>query len=145
MSLTKIIANPKAAKTIPQAVRTRGDGFSSPADLIIASVKPALTTLVTTKRKAAKIVVAWVTPLSGNCCNSAKVVASRLTLFISISELSPRKALKKPTPPKTPNQTIENNEGATITPIRNSRIVRPREIRAIKMPTKGDQASHQIM
>ena len=32
--------------------------------------------------------------------------------------------------------------GTIITPITNSRIVRPREMRARNMPTKGDQEIH---
>ncbi len=98
MSPTKIIASPKAAKIAPQTVRMRGDGFSSPPVPIMARVKPALTTLVMTKRKAARIVAAWVKLLSGNCCNSAKVVASRLLSLTSNSEPFPRKTSKKPSP-----------------------------------------------
>ena len=33
--------------------------------------------------------------------------------------------------------------GTTSTPIANSRMVRPREMRARNMPTKGDQEIHQ--
>ena len=33
--------------------------------------------------------------------------------------------------------------GTTSTPATNWRMVRPREIRAMNMPTKGDQAIHQ--
>ena len=33
--------------------------------------------------------------------------------------------------------------GTSSTPTTNSRIVRPRDTRAMNMPTKGDQAIHQ--
>ena len=39
---------------------------------------------------------------------------------------------------------MENSVGTKMTPRQNSRIVRPREIRATKMPMKGPQAIHQI-
>src|SRR5690606_28545674 len=44
-----------------------------------------------------------------------------------------------------PNTVIQRNvkpEGTSSTPIRNSRTVRPREMRAMNMPTKGDQEIH---
>ena len=47
-------------------------------------------------------------------------------------------------PPKIANQSIENSVGTRITPTQNSRMVRPRLIRAMKMPTNGPQAIHQI-
>jgi len=34
-------------------------------------------------------------------------------------------------------------DGTSSTPIRNSRTVRPREMRAMNIPTNGDQAIHQ--
>ena len=39
--------------------------------------------------------------------------------------------------PKMPNHTSENITGSASTPPTNSRIVRPREMRATKMPTNG--------
>ncbi len=46
----------------------------------------------------------------------------------------------------SPNTVIHNRVkavGTSNTPLTNSRIVRPREMRAMNRPTKGDQASHQ--
>ncbi len=45
--------------------------------------------------------------------------------------------------PKTVNQMRLTTVGARRTPITNSRIVRPREIRAMNIPTKGAQLVHQ--
>ncbi len=45
--------------------------------------------------------------------------------------------------PKTVIHRRATDEGTSKTPKRNSRIVRPREMRAMNMPTKGDQAIHQ--
>ena len=45
--------------------------------------------------------------------------------------------------PKTVIQTKVKPAGTSRTPRMNSRTVRPREMRAMNMPTKGDQAIHQ--
>ncbi|MNE79493.1 hypothetical protein D3C80_1759840 [compost metagenome] len=45
--------------------------------------------------------------------------------------------------PKTVIHRKVKAEGTSNTPIRNSRTVRPREMRAMNMPTNGDQAIHQ--
>ena len=46
-------------------------------------------------------------------------------------------------PPKMANQMRETTEGTNMTPVTNCRMVRPREIRAMNMPTKGVQEIHQ--
>ena len=46
-------------------------------------------------------------------------------------------------PPKTQNQTRLTRLGTRITPLTNWRIVRPREMRAMNMPTNGVHESHQ--
>ncbi len=45
--------------------------------------------------------------------------------------------------PKTVIHRKVNSTGTSRTPVTNSRMVRPREIRAMNMPTKGDQEIHQ--
>ena len=56
----------------------------------------------------------------------------------------PTSSIQIAEPPKVANHSIENMVGISTTPIANSRIVRPRLIRAMKMPTNGPQATHQI-
>ena len=46
-------------------------------------------------------------------------------------------------PPKIANQTRLTRLGTSSTPLTNWRIVRPREMRAMNMPTNGVQESHQ--
>ena len=48
-----------------------------------------------------------------------------------------------PAPPKMANQMSETTDGTSSTPETNWRIVRPREMRAMNMPTKGVQLTHQ--
>ncbi|MNU02327.1 hypothetical protein D3C72_2459960 [compost metagenome] len=46
----------------------------------------------------------------------------------------------------SPNTVIQNRvkpAGTSSTPQTNSRMVRPREMRAMNSPTNGDQAIHQ--
>lgn len=45
--------------------------------------------------------------------------------------------------PNTVNHTRLTRVGASSTPMMNSRMVRPREMRAMKMPTNGAQLTHQ--
>ena len=45
-------------------------------------------------------------------------------------------------PPNTANHTSDTTLGTSSTPVTNCRIVRPREIRAMNMPTKGVQEIH---
>jgi len=46
-------------------------------------------------------------------------------------------------PPKTVIHRVHASEGTISTETMNSRTVRPRETRAMNMPTKGDQEIHQ--
>ena len=46
-------------------------------------------------------------------------------------------------PPKTANQTRLTRLGTNSTPVTNCRMVRPREMRAMNMPTNGVQDIHQ--
>lgn len=48
-----------------------------------------------------------------------------------------------PVPPKTVNQNAQKSDGTSNTPNTNCRTVRPLEILAMKVPTKGAQAIHQ--
>ena len=79
MSPTRTMAKPSAPRIAPRISRIRGAGFSFPPVPIMARVNPALTTLVTTNRKAANMVAVRVSTSSGNYSSSAKVVASGLS------------------------------------------------------------------
>ena len=46
-------------------------------------------------------------------------------------------------PPKMQNQTMLTRLGTSSTPVTNWRTVRPREMRAMNMPTNGVHESHQ--
>ena len=48
-------------------------------------------------------------------------------------------------PPKTVNQVKNTTLGTTSTPTMKPRMVRPREMRARKTPTKAPQDTHQAI
>ena len=48
-------------------------------------------------------------------------------------------------PPKTVNQVKKTTVGTARTPTMNPRMVRPREMRARKTPTKAPQDTHQAI
>jgi hypothetical protein len=56
---------------------------------------------------------------------------------------TPSRCAAMPAPPKTANQTRLTTLGTSSTPVTNWRIVRPRLIRAMNMPTNGVQEIHQ--
>ena len=64
---------------------------------------------------------------------------SGISISCSLKKLS---ATFRETPPIVQNQTADTSVGMIITPIINSRIVLPREIRAMKSPTKGAHDNH---
>ncbi len=67
---------------------------------------------------------------------SALTVSARLvkpSFIIRLIEVLPKAVIHKKVKPV----------GTSSTPVKNSRMVRPRETRAINIPTKGDQESHQ--
>jgi hypothetical protein len=78
--------------------------------------------------------------VSGSCdsiWNSCSSSAASVTPEkpASVSEIA--------VPPKAVIHRTEISEGTISTAVRNCRTVRPRETRAMNMPTKGDQLIHQ--
>ena len=66
-----------------------------------------------------------------------------LSLTMSESARAPLRSISMAVLPNTVIQKKVNSTGTSSTPVTNSRMVRPREIRAMNMPTKGDHAIHQ--
>ena len=82
---------------------------------------------------------------SGYLLNTTKspTDGSAAILPISSIESVPLIPRLSPSVPKIENHTNDARAGASITPIINSRIVLPFEIRAINTPTNGPQAINQ--
>jgi len=71
----------------------------------------------------------------------ATVVSSATAAPIAVP--SPNISRCRAVPPKVVSQAKTNRLGRSSTPAMNSRMVLPRDMRAMKMPTNGDQAIHQ--
>ncbi len=81
---------------------------------------------------------------SGNWSRKANSASG--TLVVAVSEtmvVRPDSCSQIAVLPNTVIHTSVKPVGTNSTPRTNSRIVRPREMRAMNMPTKGDQEIHQ--
>src|SRR5829696_5630159 len=98
-----------------------------------------------TKNRATRmIVISAVSPNSGNCSRVRNNAPGWLLAAVLAREFTaPESCRLMAVPPKTANHTKLTTLGARITPETNSRIVRPLEMRAIKVPTNGAHEIHQ--
>ena len=97
-----------------------------------------------TKNSATRmIVMIAVSPNSGNCSRVRNNATGWLLAAVSARLLTaPESCRLMAVPPRTANHMKLTTLGARITLKTNSRIVRPREIRAMKTPTNGAQEIH---
>src|SRR6056297_1877646 len=139
------VAAVSTATSVPHTSLYGSGGFSWPSLVIIESTKLPESAEVTRKMKIRNSATKPSTCPSGK--KSRKTKKARLTSCETSSAMPPppNSSMKTPAPPSTANQKSENNVGTMMTPAQNSRMVRPRLMRAMKIPTNGPQASHQIM
>src|SRR5699024_4177082 len=116
-------------------------GSKSPLDVIIPSTYAAESADVTKKIKIKNIPRILVISVSGNDSNVANKASSTSAVTSSASPPAPNNSTCKAVPPNVTNQRTASTEGTKSTPVINSRIVLPREIRAINNPMKG---AHEI-
>ena len=85
-----------------------------------------------------------VTPASGSSSSILKSASSGCPpCTASTIPVSPPRWSDSPVPPNVLNQSVSSSNGTTSMPPTRLRTVRPREIRAMNMPTQGAQESHQ--
>src|SRR5680860_493465 len=82
-------------------------------------------------------------PVSGRFANIWKVAKLTSVKPSSASEPTPCWICSSAAPPNALIHTAVITVGMSSTAMMNSRTVRPRETRAINMPTNGDQENHQ--
>ncbi len=87
--------------------------------------------------------ITLVTVPAGSERSISKSEASAPCGMVSTRSAAPVLSSRIAVPPMTQNQITVAPLGTSSTPIRNCRTVRPREMRAMKVPTKGAQDSHQ--
>src|SRR5690554_1994378 len=114
-----------------------------PLSVIWATILEAESAEVTRKTKISIIATTESTPEKGirsNISNSATVI---LVWVAAARPTSPPSSMLSAAPPNTPIHRQASSGGTTSTPNTYSLMVRPRETRATKVPTKGDQAMTQ--
>ncbi len=80
---------------------------------------------------------------SGNACTMSKSAVATFSLTAVATSRTPSSCNLMAVPPKTDIHSAESRVGKTMTPRISSRTERPLEMRAMNMPTKGDQEIHQ--
>ena len=127
----------------PQTIFTRALGLAWPPVLIMPSTSVAESPEVTKNTSTRMVATPLSRPLMGRASNMANMAvdtsaptASAIGRPCMISWLSA-------VPPNTENHTKAASVGASTVPRMNSRMVRPRDTRAMNRPTNGDQLTHQ--
>src|SRR5690606_22527126 len=128
-----------AACKIPQINFILNDGFIDPNVVCIPSTNVAESAEVIKNTATSKRAIIdkikpsgiWSNTPNKSCSVGKSTSPSSFVKYVSIAVV-----------PNVANQKILTSVGAKITPIKNSRIVRPFEIRAIKIPTNGDHDIH---
>ncbi|CAM5612504.1 hypothetical protein SBADM41S_04596 [Streptomyces badius] len=127
----------------PQVTTSQRRGCRAPLLVSEPMTREAESALVTKYIMIRIIAVQDVTALNGRPSSIANSVASVPSFAFSAMSTTPVSARRIPVPPSTTNHRAVAPLGTSSTARRNSRIVRPREMRARKVPTKGAQDSHQ--
>lgn len=127
-----------------QKIRCQMGVFSLPPEASMSSTKEPESAEVTKNSITMHMAIMERKPVSGKCSkkpNKAKAeswltrLAKSTALWCRIKSMAVL--------PKTVIHAKVKPVGTSITPVINWRMVRPREMRAIKIPTKGDQDIHQ--
>src|SRR5699024_5454203 len=118
------------------------NGLKSSWPLAIVSVTRAAESTEVMKKMTTKMMaITEIKNVAGKCSrkeNSAPGTSSSSTT-LSTSPPSPLSSISKAACPKIPNHSTEKPAGTASTPETNCRMVRPLEMRAMKIPTNGDQ------
>ena len=122
---------------------TRAPGFGWPPELIMPSTSTAESPEVTKNTNTSTVATAAMIAPRGSASNIANSAVDTSADTASAIGAPCMISSVKAVPPKTENHTKAASEGASTVPRMNSRMVRPRETRAMNKPTKGDQLTHQ--
>ena len=141
-------ARSSVAATAPsdtaQKIRCQTGGFSAPPELIISITNEPESDEVTKKVTISIVARAEVTVVNGSCSSMTNIATG---ILVSTADARPTPisciSSHRPLLPKVVNHKKVKPEGTKSTPRINSRMVRPRDMRAMNMPTNGDQETHQ--
>src|SRR5690606_30267669 len=98
---------------------------------------------VTKKNTTSTVARVVVMVANGSLSSMTNRAVGTLACTASAMPPSPNSSMCSAVLPNTANQMKPTRVGANSAPAMNSRKVRPREMRAMNMPTKGDQEIHQ--
>ena len=79
----------------------------------------------------------------GRNSRNLKSSFSGVPVMLPSTPAAPWASIQMAVLPNTVNHSTPNSDGMTSTPKMNSRMVRPREMRAMKSPTNGAHEHHQ--
>ena len=139
---TSSIAQAMPPISTPSTTITTFDGVSEPREARVAITTDAASAPLMKNRAISRTQSAELSTGTGSASSAVNSDSSGVAKAPTMSALPPRWS-SMPVPPTTANQRNPKPVGAATTPITNSRIVRPREMRATNMPTKGAQETHQ--
>ena len=141
-------ARSRTAATAPlstaQNTRRQVGVSSAPSAVMVSITSAAESAEVTKKTTTSSVARTEERVASGNCSRKTKSASG--TLVATVSETAvvrPESCSQMAVFPKTVIHTSVKPVGTKRTPTTNSRMVRPREMRAMNIPTKGDQEIHQ--
>jgi hypothetical protein len=131
-----------AAIRTPRTTTTSFDGLIEPRDAMVAITTQAASAPLMKNSAISRMQRAELITGSGSTSSAVNNDSSGVASAETMSAL-PLRCSSMPVPPTMANHRKPKPVGAATTPSTNSRIVRPREMRATNIPTKGAQEIHQ--
>src|SRR5699024_2344262 len=129
---------------IAQNRRCHTGVLSSPPDANISTTKAPESAEVTKNTNTIITAIMLTTLDKGNCSRKAnKAREGSSSVASAIDHLSWLRTISMAVSPNTVIQRKVKPVGNKVTPRINSRMLLPRDTRAINIPTKGDHESHQ--
>src|SRR5512138_2491421 len=113
-------------------------------DVIMSMTSAPESADVTKKVTTSSVAIADVIVDHGKPSRDANSATGRLSPTSSINGTTPSDCCHSAVLPNTVIQRNVKSTGTSSTPLTNCRMVRPREMRAMNIPTKGDHAIHQL-
>src|SRR6218665_121275 len=126
-----------------QKRRERTGGLGSPPEVMMSMTMEPESEEVTKKVMTTTMPRKQVTELSGKFSSMTKRDTGRFSCTAVAMPPAPNISMFSAVLTKMVIHRNVMNVGTSMTPMMNSRMVRPKDTRAMNMPTKGDQAIHQ--
>jgi hypothetical protein len=127
---------------MPQKIVTGRAGLWTPRDDSMPMTSDAASAPLTKKSATSTITTSDVRPDRANCSSVVKSPISGAWATAVEMSAAPLSWRSIAAPPRIANQTKLTPLGISSTPSTNSPTVRPREMRAMNVPTKGAQEIH---